>query len=288
MKIIIWGHKLHSHTHSYIHNSYFKAFKAAGYETYWFDNSDLSELSTFDFNNCLFFTEDQAKTGMPVLKTAKYITHHIDTEYFLQKGVDFANVLKLGNYVQDAEKFEKVNEYAFFDKKENTLFQCWATDLLPEEINENNPIKYDDSKTEINYVGSLYGELAKLVYNFSRAAGKDKKKFKHHIKVSDEENKQLIQQSFLTPDFRNEHHVNVGYIPCRAFKNISYGTYLGTNSPHVKKMFGDFVSYSEDASELYELMKKDYKDCKSQTAAMVYVKQQHTFINRVNNLMKLI
>ena len=26
-KIIIWGHPLHSHTHSYIHNGFFIAFK---------------------------------------------------------------------------------------------------------------------------------------------------------------------------------------------------------------------------------------------------------------------
>jgi len=29
-KIIIWGHKLHSHTHSYIHSGYYEAFKKLG------------------------------------------------------------------------------------------------------------------------------------------------------------------------------------------------------------------------------------------------------------------
>lgn len=26
-KVVIWGHKLHSHTHSYIHNAFYNAFK---------------------------------------------------------------------------------------------------------------------------------------------------------------------------------------------------------------------------------------------------------------------
>ena len=46
-KIIIWGHPLHSHTHSYIHNAFYIAFKYLGYNNYWFhDNSDIEG---FDF-----------------------------------------------------------------------------------------------------------------------------------------------------------------------------------------------------------------------------------------------
>ena len=51
-KIIIWGHPLHSHTHSYIHNGFFIAFKELGYDTYWFhDNMNID--SSFDFSNSL-------------------------------------------------------------------------------------------------------------------------------------------------------------------------------------------------------------------------------------------
>ena len=45
--IIIWGHKLHSHTHSYIHNAFFIAFAKLGYETHWFDDND--DISNFYF-----------------------------------------------------------------------------------------------------------------------------------------------------------------------------------------------------------------------------------------------
>ena len=54
IKAIIWGHKLHTHTHSYIHNAYYKAFKKMGYETHWFDNND--DVSGFNFDNCIFLT----------------------------------------------------------------------------------------------------------------------------------------------------------------------------------------------------------------------------------------
>ena len=30
-QIVIWGHKLHSHTHSYIHNGFYIAFQKMGF-----------------------------------------------------------------------------------------------------------------------------------------------------------------------------------------------------------------------------------------------------------------
>ena len=54
-KVIIWGHKLHSHTHSYIHESFYQAFKHLGYETHWVDNSD--NVSSIDFSGALFITK---------------------------------------------------------------------------------------------------------------------------------------------------------------------------------------------------------------------------------------
>ncbi len=55
-KIIIWGHKYHSHTHSYIHGGYYRAFKYLGYDVLWLDNSDNIDDYNFDGN----FIESQA------------------------------------------------------------------------------------------------------------------------------------------------------------------------------------------------------------------------------------
>ena len=40
MKIVIWGYPLHSHTHSYIHAAFYKAFTHLEYETYWFHDGE--------------------------------------------------------------------------------------------------------------------------------------------------------------------------------------------------------------------------------------------------------
>ena len=41
-RVIIWGHKLHTHTHSYIHYGFQRRFKHLNYDVYWFDNNDTT------------------------------------------------------------------------------------------------------------------------------------------------------------------------------------------------------------------------------------------------------
>jgi len=282
-KIVIWGHKLHSHKNSYIHNSYFKAFKSLGYEVFWFDHTD--DVSGFDFSNCIFLTEDQVKQSMPLRNDCKYIAHHIQPGFF--DGID--NVLNLGNYIVDVEKFEKIRDQTYFDSKSKTLYQCWATDLLPNEIDQNDYCQFNSSKKYINYVGSLYEEGLEFAQQFGSILQTNQKELRLYRGVSDEENRKLIRNSFICPDFRNYHHIKVGYIPCRIFKTISYGQIVGTNSINVKRVFGDYVVFGSNPQELYENM----IDCASNEKidmmeAMLFIKYNHTYVNRAKTILKLL
>lgn len=53
--VVIWGHKLGTHTCSYIHNGYYEAFKRMGYNTLYLDDKD--NVDGINFANSLFFTE---------------------------------------------------------------------------------------------------------------------------------------------------------------------------------------------------------------------------------------
>lgn len=282
-KIIIWGHKLHTHTHSYIHNSYFKAFRHLGYDVFWFDHTD--DVSGFDFSNCIFLTEDQVKQGMPLRNDCKYIAHHIPPSFF--DGID--SVLNLGNYIVDVEKFDKIKDQTYFDSKTNTLYQCWATNLLPNEIDENNYCKYDANKKYVNYVGSLYEEGLEFAKEFGSLLLSNNKELRLYRGVSDDENCQLIRESFICPDFRNYHHIKVGYIPCRIFKTISYGQIVGTNSINVKRVFGDYVVFGSNPKDLYENMLESLINQKvNMTEAMLFIKNNHTYVNRIKTILEVL
>jgi hypothetical protein len=289
MKFVIWGHKLHQSTHSYIHSSYNKAFQYLGYETYWVDGRD--DLSSIDFSDAVFFVEGSCSDDMPRLKNCKYITHHIDTEKLTSSGISYENILKLGNYLPREEVHEKVEDLAYWDNSTRTLYQCWGTDLLPSEINIDGYIPFNPSRKTLNYVGMLYDQGPWWAEEFAtileHKCQVEFKVFTQH--VSHDENVQLIRDSFLCPDFRSDWHLECGYIPCRMWKNISYGRITGTNSPYVKRALGDYVVFGGTPQTLYQnLLNAEQNRTINMKDAMMFVRDNHTFINRVNNILKFL
>jgi hypothetical protein len=295
MKIIIWGHKNNGHTHGYIHSSYFKAFKYMGYDTYWFDNNE--DVSGFNFNNCIFLTEDQAQSNIPINKTCKYILHHTKLDKYIDSNLNFinlANYLKYCNSGIDeiynkGNTLEKAGECCFWDKKTKTLHQPWATDLIPAEIDLNNALQCDESLNDIYYIGLSHENSGNLGL-FSDAARAHGKKFIITRGQSDSSNMELIRKSLISVDIRGDWHLECGYLPCRVFKNISYGRLTGTNSENVKKIMGDHVVYEPNPLELFNKMieAERLSSLNDIKASMDYVKTHHTYINRINNLLKFI
>lgn len=288
MKIVIWGHyPLHSSTHGYIHSTYAKAFQYLGHEVNWVPNSPDVDL---DFSNSIFFVEDSQKSYMPLRKDCKYITHHIETKYLTDAGVPYENALKLGNCIQETEKFEKVEDLCHWDNLSRTLYQTWGTDLLPNEIDVDNVVKFDWKKPDINYVGMMYEQGPFWIETFAYCAEKHNKEVKLFTQsVSYEENMQLIKESFVCPDFRSDWHLQCGYIPCRIQKNISYGQVQGTNSPFIKKAFGDYVVFGGTPETLYDNLVDVASNNKvNMKEAMQFIKDKHTYINRITNILKFL
>lgn len=89
-KVVIWGHKLHSGTHYYIHWGFHRAFKALGYEIFWFDEKD--NIKNIDFSHSLFLTEGQVDNNMPIRKDCFYILHNCKPE-------KYTSVYKIGHAI---------------------------------------------------------------------------------------------------------------------------------------------------------------------------------------------
>jgi hypothetical protein len=293
-KIIIWGHKNNGHTHGHIHSSYFKAFKYLGYETYWFDDND--NTNGFNFNNCIFLTESQAQNNIPLNKTSKYILHHTNLDKYIDNGLEYINLANYLKWCDDGvsayhkeNTVIKINDCCFWDDKTKTIYQPWATDLTPNEIDSNNALKYNPNENTIYYVGTSHDNSSQI-NNFNLSVKKNNKNFIVCRTNTDKDNLELIRKSLISIDIRGDWHVECGYLPCRIFKNISYGRLTGTNSENVKKIFGDHVIYEPNLSLLYDKMiesenKSSIEEIKS---SMEFIKSNHTFVNRINNLLKFL
>lgn len=291
-KVIIYGHFLHSHTHSYIHNAFYVAFKHLGYDTYWFDDS--TDISGFDFSDSLFLTEGQVCKNMPVVNGCTYILHNCYDESLWERiNKQDVNYLKIQVYTDDALLYEtaKLAPCIFSDKPGKMLYFPWATDLLPEQI---NPEARQERIDKAYFVGSMgdgvFGNNVQLE-GFRRACNDNKILFQHANNLSVEENRRVIAISHMAPAIVGGWQKEKGYIPCRIFKNISYGQFGITNSARVNELFDGKLIYSDNEYELFGLMKEKMDSPTYEqelTDLITFVREKHTYINRINTILSIL
>ena len=290
-KVVIWGHKLHSHTHSYIHNAFFRAFEHLGHQTFWFDNND--DTKNFDFGNSLFLTEGQVDQNIPLREDCFYILHNCDlTKY--KKLFEKNRCIILQVYTDDVltrAGCEKIAPFMYYDVSQKIAYMPWATDLLPHEIDEIKSQLPDKKKRPIvNWVGSIWGgEYGNIdeIQPFKKACHENGINFQQKRVISPEENIRLIRESYMAPAIVGTWQKNKGYIPCRIFKNISYGHPGITNSRHVYELFEKKIIYNPDTYRLFYDAQKRMAEISLPEIydLMDFVKTKHTYINRIQTLL---
>lgn len=305
-QIIIWGHKLHSHTHSYIHNGFYIAFCKLGFNTYYYDDND--DVSKHDFSNSLFITEHQVNKKIPLRQDCLYVTHYVDE--FDYKGIPKENIIILKSALRDFVEgdlnknihymelpFGNKFEYHATDDGYNCLYMYWATDLLPEEIDKNIQELNDiPPEHEINFIGSV----TDIWRHFRDVCYQNGLKFNHlgatfnvhstqNVSITD--NMFLIKRSLIAPALQDDGQVSKQYIPCRIFKNISYGKMGITNNKIVNELFDNRLIFETDMNVLFKKSIEFERNPKKQELIielMEYVRDNHTYINRVHTIIKYI
>jgi hypothetical protein len=300
-QVIIWGYPKDTHTHSYIHEAYYRAFQRLGYTTYWFDNG--SNIENFNFSETLFLTSgDVESVGVPLRGDCLYITHNCPWEKFKEVRDKLVNTQVLTKDVPNIANIVRENTYTFIE--DLTVYQPWATNLLPDEIDVTQTIK--PGSKEVNYVGTVadtgYSNVGNCLRRFSEGCAED------GIKVTvfggytpgnfigsninsvpgfldDAEHLRLIKRSAFAPQFCGDFQLDIGYIPCRIFKNISYGHHGLTNSPYVNDLFDGQLIYDSDGYNMYTKV-RSFVDSSATERLMKLVRDKHTFINRVETILK--
>lgn len=291
-KVIIWGHKLHSHTHSYIHYAFYRTFKHLGYEVYWFDNND--NVSQFDFSNALFITESGVDQNIPLNSTCFYWLHNCDgTKYKHLYAAGHAINFQVYTHDCKSRDLKEMAPFILYNVDEQILYLPWGTDLLPHEI---DAIKKTVSLYRPDKSVYLIGSYQSGEFDNTRAWGGIQKacaahgiKFQQRANLSPAENMRVIQQSYMAPAIQGDWQCRQGYIPCRIFKNISYGQFGITNSKTVFELFGGNIIYNADTYQLFMDAEKYIKNATLEDLykQMDFVRDNHTYINRIDCLLAL-
>lgn len=329
-KVVIWGFPLHSHTHSYVHYGWYKAFTHLGYQTYWFDDTNHPPPTEFNYTNCLVITEGYADNQLPLHPSNIYFVHVAKNPWkYIQIGARFIDIryhvssIRDCNYIYDTseKQLQKIGNITLYepyatDRDLNPVFHhrypltyeaayiCWATDLLPHEICLEDRFKEPEPNV-CYFIGSTGDGNRKELEKFMRGCA-------NHgieVRVNDpwrnplgfEEAQHLVQRSAIAVDIRGSGdpnqmrkgetgtcHKQIGYIPCRLFKNISYGKVGATNCPRLKELFGDMVVFSENEEELASLCVEKEQDKDYILQQMLWVRDNHTYLHRVQDILEIV
>jgi hypothetical protein len=288
-KFIVWGHKYNNHSHSHIHYGYKKAFEYLGWETYWFDDRD--DVSNFDFSNSLFLTEGQVDNRIPIRSDCKYILHNCNMGKY-QPIINNCLVIQVYNIAVLDTDSEKMEECVYYQKNGHVIYQPWATDLTPNEIQLLDKINLSNDNV-VNWVGSVWdgngqGNINQI-NELTSALKKHDIRFEN-IRSSYEENKRYINTSFISPSIQGTWQLEKDYIPCRIFKNISYGEFGITNSKKVFELLENKILFDTNIENLVDkaIEYRNTITLSELNDQISLVKNKHTFINRIDNILKVI
>ena len=289
-KVIIWGLPLHSHTHSYIHDCFFKAFKSMGYNTVWVDKTQEKIDNSFLDNSLVIVCGVDCQT-LSVNKNCFYVLHNVDDYRFRQDN----NFMNLQVYTKDTllpeRKAQKLSTFTYWQEDGQCLYQPWATDLLPEEM-IYDPVPAPEVNRVVNWVGSItdgeqgnfrqvqeYAQQLAVSYNIPVHA---------HRGVDRDGMIKLVRGSNQAPAIVAGWQKDNMYVPCRLFKNISYGQPTFSNSPVVEELCGSEF-FEEDCAKLaiknYEYLQN--RDLEKENQLLQFIKEEHTYINRCNRILEI-
>lgn len=324
-KVIVWGFKpnergIYKNTIGYVWNGFYKGFKALGFETYWMSDDDYDK--SLDYSNCIFLAEAWDSKNIPIEQSSIYYVHcaYDPSKYVgnVKKFIDLRYNLKFmnhPNYIFSRNKRDdiKLGPCCYYQQSTNQMvhlknghvdyqiedfdkiYISWATDLLPEEMNENDI--YSKRENLIVFFGTIYYDQYTNIpelEEFNLVCKQNNVSFLVNPysygddQISQEDYIHNYKKCLFGLDLRGKDNRENGYIPCRVFKNASYGLLTTTNSEEVYKEMDGYCVYNSSVTELFYDAMKRKNDFQFIKECFNYVKDNHTFINRCSDILKIL
>jgi hypothetical protein len=228
--VTIWGLKNKRDSFRFIHKGFYENFMKLGYETKWVDDS----VGNQNIHSDLFFVCGVASKHIKFNKYSNYVLHNVDLNSADAENIQKNNInyLNLQVFTNDAKGEILENGNIMYNHDLNTLFQPWGTPLSPSEWQDYVP--KSNSKKEF-WVGAIWNNqqnqgnkvtmeiYRKLLRRYDISLIK---RGGSRIKLnglSDYANSQLVRKSRFGATIVGDWQRNAAYIPCRLYKNISFG-----------------------------------------------------------------
>jgi hypothetical protein len=299
-RIVIWGLRTKYHTHRHIHQAFYKNAQKLGYETIWVEDEKKNQkylqpgdliISADPIGKMVPEKFTFEEYNLPVRDDVFYCLHHFK-EIFLEKlpKKNYVNLIAYTNIVNEILEIEKWGPATYFDNKTKTLYQPWGTDLLVEEFKKptQNKNKF------VFWIGSVWNDSLNRgniheIQKLKEVLKKNNLLFINFRFIPDILNILFTRLSRIAPAISGKFQVEIQYLPCRVFKNISYGQLGITNVKKFKDILGE--SFIE-GDTIEQLVDNSLKLSKEEYLKKVSMQQEKivdfTYKNSINNIIKAI
>lgn len=286
-KIVIWGYPYGKHTHSWIHFGFHRAFEYLWYEVSWVENK--IENLPLKTQKTIFITANGDDSLLIENQANNWI---IFDHSYIQKQTD--RLIPFGVQAFSFASYAPVttDEYRHYLEIPKIF---WWTDLLPHEI-IFQPYHYNNTK-DVRFIGSWWFDNWQALESARIWCFKNGKSWEQMWKhiflrykkfIPEDQITRLSQEAYLTLSIQWKPQCDTGYIPCRLFKNISYSVLWLSNNLFAANLFDDDeIIIDKDIATLLDKAEKVVKDKKVDDytrKALEKVKNEHTYINRIQEL----
>lgn len=284
--VVVWGLRSDTDsTHRYIHHHLFTVLTKLGIDVIWcnniIENNDLIKPGSLVISYnlaCANIKYDRknyyAVLNMPLGKSAN------------PEAANYLHMRVYGEVPLEPDS-DLWNSSTAFSKRERLLYQTWATDILPDEF---LPPVFSTSNI-IHWIGSIWNDNnndgnIENIKKLQQSAVKHQLKFIQHSNVNDETHVDFIRKSRIAPAIGGNSQVVRNMIPCRLWKNISYGQLGVTNLPKSVDIFGNTIVFNINIDALIDtalsIPEKQY-------ISMIFAQQElvsadHTYLNWLYNI----
>lgn len=264
--LVVWGgNEGGQESHRWIHRAFYENARKLGINAVWAPNQ-LSSNELIRDNTTVLAIDIWSEHLRP-RKRVNYVLHNFSADHPVMQQTEPERVLRLQVWTHDAfgEKWGDCRQYSVEGR---VLFQPWGTDLLAEEFMD--PV-FNPFSREAVFVGAVWSQIhngvdlgntqnIETLRNVLRDNGLV---FRHLTQVSINENVNAVREARIAPAVAGGWQAEHGYLPCRVFKNISYGALGFTNVPDAAFLTTHPYSGNtiEDLVEsVLRLRKKDYEE----------------------------
>lgn len=278
-RFVLWGLDSGHDSFRHIHRHYHHALKKLGKETVWLADH-VKSASALEAGDLVFAVDIASEhLGRPV-EEVDYILHNFDISADIWDGLPEESALRLQVYTNACERYGV--EWApgrRYDRAGRILFQPWGTDLLADEF---HPPVFKPHSTEIPFVGSIWdgdgqGNIHAIT-ELKQISNAHRLVFRHYQHISDFKNAFVVRNARLAPAFTGAWQIEQDYLPCRVFKNVSYGALALTQVPKFRELFGGaFTSWGSVGQIITDALGLDEQTYLDLVAAQQEIVKQYTY-----------